>query len=147
VNADGTFIVSGSAATITVGGNLLANAGDNSRVSDTGESNDSTLIFEILDGGGVSLISVLGIADLTGAVIDVDDFSGTLTMGDTFDLIAATDVSEDFMQASEDQGIFTLGVFNESGRDVLRATVIPEPTTALAGLVGGIGLLLRRRRA
>ena len=120
LNADGTFAVIGGDALITVDGDLLANAGDNSRMRANGERNDSTLMFEIVSGM-ISTIDVAGIADLTGAVIDLDTSGTTPSRGQTFDLIEANDISEDFMLAEEDDGRFDLSVVSMNGRDVLQA--------------------------
>lgn len=148
-NADGTLIVSGSGADITIGGNFLANAGDNVRTNATGDSNDSNLIFEFLDSTGTSLIDVGGIADLTGAVVDIDEMGYTFDSDDVFKLINATTVSNDFTIAAEDAARFSVFVAPDAalGGETLYVSLIPEPTSlTLAGL-GAMGLLVRRRRA
>jgi T5SS/PEP-CTERM-associated repeat protein len=144
LDANGTFIVSGNGGTIEVGGNLLANPDDNSRFGGGGEHNDGTLVFEAL-GAGVSMIDVTGIADLTGAEIDVDLLS-SFALGTTLDLITATDISTDYLQVAEDIGRISLAVVAGGNGEILRATVIPEPATlALAG-AAALGVLWSRRR-
>ena len=80
LNASGALIVRGSAASISIGGNLLANPANKSDfrsdASGANRSNSATLGFEILGSSGVSLISVAGIADLDGAEIDLDLIGG-----------------------------------------------------------------------
>jgi len=79
LNANGTFIVNGSGGTITVDGNLLANPADKSPARNgAGEENDSILRF-VTGASGVSTIDVGLLADLDGAVIDVDDAAGFFT--------------------------------------------------------------------
>jgi hypothetical protein len=134
LNADGTLIVSGPEGTINVGGNLLANAGDNPRFGGGGEHNDSLLVFEA-NSGGVSMIDVAGIADLTGAEIDVDLLSA-FSLGTTFDLITATSISADYLQAAEDIGLFTLAIVPGGNGEILRATFVPEPTSMMMLVVG-----------
>jgi T5SS/PEP-CTERM-associated repeat protein len=142
LDANGTLIVSGSAATISVGGNFRANPGDKSQFrSDpfiAGADNSSTLVFEIFNNGGTSLIDVAGVADLDGAVIDIDLMSGfTPTIGATFDLLEAasfgatgTGTTENvgfgdgFSLASEDAGAFSLAVVAGGGVETLVATFL-----------------------
>jgi T5SS/PEP-CTERM-associated repeat protein len=73
LDANGTFIVQGTAGDINVTGNLFANPADKAAFRNgPGQQNDSILRFT-LGATGISTISVGGIADLDGAVIDVDD--------------------------------------------------------------------------
>jgi hypothetical protein len=145
LNADGTLIVSGSASTIDVAGNLLANPADNPRVGGGGEHNDSTLIFEILDNSGISIVDVAGIANLHGAQIDVDLLGGSFALGTTFDLITATSISNDYVQALEDVGNFHLAIVSGGNGQILQATLVPEPSCALLLVVGLAGYVGRRR--
>jgi hypothetical protein len=142
LDANGTFIVSGSAATIDIGGNFLANPDDKSEFrSDpfiAGADNSATLVFEIFNSSGTSLIDVAGVADLDGAVIDIDLMGGfTPTIGATFDLLAASSfgstgtgttqnvgTGEGFSLAAEDVGSFSLAVISDQ---VLRATFLSSP--------------------
>ncbi|WP_428304140.1 beta strand repeat-containing protein [Lacipirellula sp.] len=73
LDANGTFIVQGTAGDINVSGNLLANPADKAAFRNgPGQQNDSILRFT-LGTTGISTITVGGIADLDGAVIDIDD--------------------------------------------------------------------------
>ena len=142
LDANGTFIVSGSAATIDVGGNFLANPDDKSPFrSDpfiAGADNSATLGFEIFNASGASLIDVVGIADLDGAVIDVDLMGGfTPTVGATFDLLTEASfgttgtgttqnvgTGEAFSLAVEDAGAFSLALIAGGRGEILRATFL-----------------------
>jgi hypothetical protein len=143
LNADGTLIVSGPGGTINVAGNLLANPGDNTRFGGGGEHNDSLLLFEVLSGG-VSTINVGGVAKLNGAVIDINLLSAA-PLGSVFDLISATSISADFVQAAEDVGVFQLSIFDGGNGQTLRATVVPEPTSVAMFVMGIVGLWGSRR--
>jgi fibronectin-binding autotransporter adhesin len=144
LDANGTLIVSGTGGTIDVGGDLLANPHDNPRIGGGGERNDATLVFEAL-GGGVSTIDVTGIADLTGAVIDVDLFS-SFAAGTTFDLITATSISTDYLQASEDVGSISLTILAGRNGEILRATVIPEPAAMAIAAIGLVAVGVQQRK-
>ena len=85
--AKGTFIVSGSASSITINGDLLANPADKTRPA--ADANASTLIFEILDATGTSLINLTSAADRDRAVIDPDLFSFTPAPGTSSNLLSA----------------------------------------------------------
>jgi hypothetical protein len=148
LNADGTFVVSGAGGVIDVAGDLLANPDDNPRFGGGGEHNDSTLVFEILDGSGVSLIDVTGVADLTGADIDVDVLGGSFGFGSTFDLITATSISADYLQVAEDLGSISLSIVGGGNGQILRATLVPEPSSlamVAVGLVAALGWVRQRR--
>jgi hypothetical protein len=145
LDADGVFIVSGSGGTVDVGGNLLANPDDNTRFGGGGEHNDSTLVFEVLSAG-VSRIDVAGIADLTGAEIDVDLLGGSFAPGSFFDLITATDISADYLQVAEDVGVFSLSIVAGGNGDILRATVVPEPATLALAALGLLALAVPRKK-
>lgn len=66
--ARGTFTVRGNAATINVGGNLVANPADKTRAA---LANRADLVFEIEGAAGTSVINVAGAADLDGATVDL----------------------------------------------------------------------------
>lgn len=73
LDANGTLVVVGTGGDINVTGNLLANPDDKSAFRNgPGQENDSTLKFT-LGTTGISTIGIGGMADLDGAVIDIDD--------------------------------------------------------------------------
>jgi T5SS/PEP-CTERM-associated repeat protein len=142
LGAHGTLIVSGSAATISLTGNFLANPNDKSSFRRApfapGGDNTANLVFEIFNGSGTSLINATGNADLDGAVVDIDLMSGfTPGVGTTFDLIKATlfgstgtgttqnvGSGTGVTLAPEDVGAFSLAVVPSGGGQVLRATFL-----------------------
>lgn len=155
--AKGIFIVSGSSATINIAGNFLANPADKSDfrsdVLNPGTSNSATLGFEIFNSSGTSLINVGGVADLDGAVIDLDLMSGfTPTVNTTFDLLKASSfgstgtgttqnvgTGEGFFLASEDVGGWSLAVVASGGFEYLRATFLGS--VGIAGDLNGDGFV------
>lgn len=150
LDANGVLIVSGSGATIDVGGNFRANPDDKSQFrSDPivpGGDNSATLVFEIFDASGTSLIDVAGVADLDGAVIDLDLMSGfTPAVNTTFDLLTATEFGatgtgttenegfgDGYTLASEDLGSFSLAIVPGGNGEILQATFLAAPP-GLAG--------------
>lgn len=79
LDANGTFVVVGTGGDINVTGNLLANPHDKSAFRNgPGQENDSVLKFT-LGTTGISTIGIGGIADLDGAVIDIDDAANYFT--------------------------------------------------------------------
>jgi hypothetical protein len=163
LGAHGTLIVSGNGATFSVGGNFLANPSDKSPFRRApfapGGDNTSDLAFEIFNSSGTSLINVTGVADLDGAVIDLDLMGGfSPSSGATFDLLTASSFGSTgngttqqvgtgmgYTLAAEDVGAFSLAIVPGGNGQILRATFVPEPTSL--GLVGIalIGGALRRR--
>ena len=145
LDANGTFIVSGSAATINIAGNFLANPADKhdnrSDASGVNRDNSATLVFEIFDTSGTSLIDVAGVADLDGAVIDLDLMGGfTPSVGTVFDLLTASafgatgtgttqnvGTGEGFTLAAEDAGSFNLGIVAGGNGEILQATFLAAP--------------------
>jgi hypothetical protein len=89
---------------------------------------------------------VAGIADLTGAEIDVDLLGGSFAPGSFFDLITATDISADYLQVAEDVGVFSLSIVAGGNGDILRATVIPEPATLTLAALGLLALAVQSRK-
>lgn len=79
LDANGTFVVVGTGGDVNVMGNLLANPDDKSAFRNgPGQENDSVLKFT-LGTAGISTIGIGGMADLDGAVIDIDDAAGYFT--------------------------------------------------------------------
>lgn len=157
VGAVGNLIVRGNAATINIGGNLLANPADNTRTD--GPDNGATLTFEILNASGTSLINVVGNGDLDGAIIDMALIGFTPTNGAVFNLVTAaqfgstgtgttqnTGTGEGYALAAGDAANWTLQVVPGGNGEMLRAIYnVPEPTT-LAALSAVATMVLRRRR-
>lgn len=139
LNADGTLIVSGPDGVINVAGHLFANPDDNPR----GE-NDSLLVFQATSGG-VSTINVAGNADLTGAVISFELLSAS-PLGSSFDLITASSISDDFLQAAGNVGLVNLSIVAGGNGQILRATLVPEPSAVLLLGMGMVGLWGSRRK-
>lgn len=131
----GTFIVRGSdpGGSITAG-SFAAGAGD------------ADLVFQIEDSSGTTLIDIAGAANLEGALIDLELLGYTPDAGETFNLLAASDITGNYSLAAGDEEMFDLSVASIGGRELLQATVIPEPGTAVLAVLGAGGLLIRRRR-
>jgi hypothetical protein len=144
LDANGTFTVSGSAGDINVLGNLLANPADNPRVGGSGEHNDGSLVFDVLSNSGVSRIDVTGLADLTGATVDLNILGGTFAPGSSFDLITAASISSDYVQASGDVGHVNLSIVPGGNGQILRATLVPEPAAVML-MLSACGLVACRR--
>ncbi len=140
LDANGVFTVSGAAGDINVLGNLLANPGDNARFGGGGEHNDGSLVFDVLSNSGVSRIDVTGLADLTGATVDLNILGGTFAPGSSFDLITAASISGDYVQASGDVGHVNLSIVPGGNGQILRATLVPEPAAAML-LLSAISLV------
>jgi len=149
LGAKGNFHVVGNGSTINVGGNLLANAADKTRL---GTPNESKLTFELLSAAGTSLINVANAADLDGSVIDMVLTGFTPAPGASFDLLTALNgiggdtgtgttkvngsTGDAFSLSPEDIGLWTLSVRSNGGlSETLVARYVPEPTSlALFGI-------------
>lgn len=149
-DANGTFIVSGSAGDINIGGDFLANPADKTRPP--ADANSATLVFEMFDSSGTSLIDVASAADLDGSLIDIDLMGGyTPVLNQSFVLLTALagiggdtgtgttkingSTGEAFALAAEDLDNWTLSVLSNGGlSESLVATYVPEPASAM--LVG-----------
>ncbi len=134
----GILNVVGSKSTITIGTYLQANPG---------AGLDAILECEI-DAGGITTIIVTGTATFeAGCLLDMEIASGvTLTPGQPFDLMTAPDGGITGLPTlkAEDVGTWTVAVV--SGSDILRATYVPEPATLTLLGLGGLGVLIRRKR-
>ncbi|MGD0390130.1 MAG: PEP-CTERM sorting domain-containing protein [Tepidisphaeraceae bacterium] len=102
---------------------------------------------------GYGQLTVYGTVDLSG-IIETDYFNGFYpTIGETFDLIVASDgITFDTGWAGmpEEPG-FTYALVNgDQGDTIFQATfvgVVPEPVTGSLLLIAGAGMLMRRRRS
>ena len=147
IDANGTFTVSGSGGTINVGGQLLANPGDHTRaLPGTPGDNVSTLVWEILNNIGVSRINVTGAANLNAANIDVNLLGGSFAVGSPFDLLTASSISNNYLQVPGDIGTFSLAIVPGGNGQILRATLVPEPTAIVLLCCAVAGCACRRMR-
>jgi PEP-CTERM motif-containing protein len=147
VDANGTFVVSGSGGAINVAGQLLANPGDHTRaLPGTPGDNVSILNWEVLNNTGVSRMNVTGAANLNAAIIDLDILGGSFSAGSSFDLLTAASISSNFVEAAEDVGVFNLSIVPGGNGQILRATLVPEPGTLALLCLAMMGWSCGRRR-
>ena len=139
LDANGTFIVEGNGGDINITGNLLANPDDKAALRNgPGQENDSILKFT-LGSTGISMIDVEGIADLDGAVIDIDDAANYFTtnpaasltlidaaggFGNVFTVTAAEAAGNGrgFSLASGDDALYDLAIQASGGGEKLVLT-------------------------
>ena len=133
-NVTGTLNLNGPDVTIT-GTDLDAN----------GSANTAALNW-LVDDGGVSTISLLGAADLTGALLGMEEDAGeNVAFGSTFTLIDGQSITGGFVDnsAAYDFAIVSGG----SGQQLIATNVVPEPGTVVLLSLGGLALAARRRKA
>jgi hypothetical protein len=161
LDANGTFIVEGTGGDINVTGNLLANPDDKAAFRNgPGQENDSLLKFT-LGTTGISTISIGGIADLDGAVIDIDDAAnyfgahpaGSLTLidaalgfGNVHTVTAAEQAGNGrgYSLAAGDSSAYSLAVQPSGAGEKLVLTKLAGPALAADfnddGFVNGLDL-------
>jgi hypothetical protein len=164
-NVNGVLIVDGSLGSIDVAGNLLANPADKSALrSGPGLSNSSLMQF-ILDSSGVTAINVGGIADLDGAVFDIDDTAGFFAAnpGSVLTLIDAADgfgnvytntIAEaagngkgySYSLTGLDPSAYWLRVIPSGAGQRLVLMAVPEPTSVVMFVMGIVGFWGSRRQ-
>jgi hypothetical protein len=171
VNANGTLGGSGTVAGITLGGGassggILKITNDtNSNLVDlnassliwngTTDSVFSQMKFDLSNSDATSdqLLLSGAMTKGTGSIFDWD-FGSTGVLGSTYTLVTATGgfgsgaaefFASNFTYSNLSSGL--TGTFSISGSNLQFTTfsAIPEPTSALAGLLIGAGLLRRRR--
>lgn len=130
--ATGTLKIEGSGGTINTG-TLTAGAGT------------SSLVFEIEDSSGTTLIDVLGAATLGSSRIDLNLDGYTPAGGETFDLLTGATVSGGVLDPA-DAGQWSLNIVSGDNGQILQATYVPEPAAIASVLLGAVGLLSRRRK-
>ncbi len=91
------------------------------------------------DGAGNALVDMTVIADVNGAAVSHDIFTGQLVAG--LDLTTLGDYR--LIAGGRTGGAFVAGDFDNI---LVEEGVVPEPATAALGLMGLAGLVLRRRR-
>ena len=122
----------------------------NASASNTGTSNQGTYGQVVANGtvSGTSVFNVvLGSNSFSDAFWDTNKtwsniFAGTsapANLASIFTTFGGTNVASDGTVAGQ-------GAFTFNGSNTLTWTAVPEPTTALAGLLLGAGLLRRRRK-
>lgn len=145
VNSGGTFAPGGSIGSMTVNGSVALNAG-------------STFEYEYMGGSALAdLADVNGSLGINGATLSLVEL-GSYTMGDRFTLFAYESLVGTFSGHADDS-IFnsnggnwlinyddtTAGLNGGTGAGFVTITAVPEPTAALLGAIGLLGLLRRRR--
>ncbi|MFI4859674.1 MAG: PEP-CTERM sorting domain-containing protein [Phycisphaerales bacterium JB063] len=121
-----------------------------------GQSLDS-LILTAFTGQPESNEAFMAIDDQLGfdSLFDTTDFLGTTLIGqadigsDALDLLGATEFGGEGFTGPLGEGTYTIW-FQETGGPTsytFTATVVPEPGSAAALLLGAGGLMIRRRRA
>jgi autotransporter-associated beta strand protein len=153
IQSGGHLAVGNSPGTQTFNSSLTFDSGSifdwelNADTADTGTSNQGTY-DKVVANGAVSGTSVFTIALGTNAFTDVfwntnkswsDIFggSGTFTLSSIFTTFGGAGVASNGLVTGQGQFSFTSNTLNW--------TAVPEPTSALAGLLLTAGLLRRRR--
>ena len=157
----GTIGPGNSAGLMSVIGNVTMEAGSTMEIELGGTVFDTgigTIEYDRLDVAGTGLGG--GTFDVdSAAMFDVSFINGFVaSLGDSFDIVIADDITGIFGEANFLLPALTAGlvwdggVFDVAGRDVLRIFIaeadaaVPEPGAALILLAGLGGLLLVRRR-
>ncbi|NQT38609.1 MAG: PEP-CTERM sorting domain-containing protein [Planctomycetes bacterium] len=119
-------------------------------------------IFEVEIGGlaqgadpGYDFVDVSGTAVLDGSVLPVLSGGFTPTLGDVFDVLTATsiDLGTNFQldqsQLDPRYAYFSAEVIPGGNGEILRLSYVPEPSSIILALLGGLALLgvYRRRRS
>lgn len=163
LDANGTFVVVGTSGAINIAGNLLANPHDKSAFRNgAGQENDSILKFT-LGTAGISIIDIGGIADLDGAVIDIDDAANyftanpaaSLTLIDAaggfgnVHLVTAAEQAGDgrgYTLAAGDSSVYSLAIQPSGGGEKLVLSKLAGPSLSADfnhdGFVNGADLTL-----
>jgi hypothetical protein len=119
-------------------------------------SNPSKFISAIVDTASDYNfdLSHTGVTGDAGKILIVAPY-GLVTIGQTFDLLKISAAKDILLPAdpntllnASDAGLFSLAlVTNVGGYDILQATALtPEPATMALLAIGGLGMLIRRRR-
>ncbi|HEV2293882.1 MAG TPA: hypothetical protein VGR35_08490 [Tepidisphaeraceae bacterium] len=133
--ANGTFTVRGSSGSISAGSFTAGTAGAGTK----------SLVLEILDSSGVTLIDVAGNATLDGITIDMNLDGYIPSGGQTFDLLTASAITGGALNPA-DTDDWSLAVVSGGSGQILQATYVPEPGMLSVAAIGGMMLLGRRRR-
>jgi fibronectin-binding autotransporter adhesin len=121
-------------------GNGTANSGTYGQLAGTGAITGSDAVFKIVLGAGNAFTDAFWNTDKTWNNVFTGD-GATNTLASIFSSISGSGITfADNKGTVTDQGYFTF-----SSTSTLSWTAVPEPTSALAGLLLAAGLLRRRR--
>jgi T5SS/PEP-CTERM-associated repeat protein len=133
----GQFRVVGDDAVIDLNGNFLSS----STPDGTG-----TLAFELEAGDSLSLIDVSGTATFAAGSILSFDTTNALPTQTTYDLLTATDITDNGLVFTAPAN-WTYQIVPGGNGELLQATLIPEPTTLTLLALAPLTTLRRRRHA